>query len=482
MTITTPFAGNELADVTKARLTAILQAYGYDPSTYTTWGDARTDLNKVLPLISQSTIGATEQAGTFRPKLNALNASPIVNAPDLLTLYAYGATDAFDFVADQYIRSGTVGPSGLTVTRASSGYAETADGTLVNFGSNVLRRTDRGVLVEGARTNLLLRSQEFDDAAWTPTSAVTLTPTALASPSGVVDAYLMIATSGGGARGVTQTFTGTAAAHTFSLYAKPDSSTWFRVGTNDGSTVVNTWFNLSGAGSVGTSGAANTASIQAIGNGWYRLIITRTLAASASCAMTLRLANADNTSSATAGNSTYIWGAQVELGAFPSSYIPTVASTVTRAADVVTAVPTSGTDYPLSLYAEFERAVDTGGVVTILQTDAGTNNEATHLNLAAGGAARVTTTVGGTATNTIISGALIVGTPSKIAGRAQTNDVQIARDGTLGTLTTVAAMPTTPTNIRIGRRTTGNEAFGYIRRCAIFNTALSDADLEAITS
>jgi hypothetical protein len=78
-----------------------------------------------------------------------------------------GATDAWDFVDNSYMRAGVVTTNaGLTVTRASTGYAETSDGRLVSFASGVLRRTDKGVLVEDARTNLLLRSQEFNVAYW----------------------------------------------------------------------------------------------------------------------------------------------------------------------------------------------------------------------------------------------------------------------------------------------------------------------------
>jgi hypothetical protein len=405
----------------------------------------------------------------------------------LQALLNYGATDAFDFVADQYIRAGTVGPSGLTVTRASDGYAETASGTLVNFGAGVLRRTDKGVLVEGARTNLLLRSQEFDNAAWTLTSNTTLTPTALASPSGAVDAYLLTATAGAGFRGITQAFTGTAAAHTFSLYAKPDSTTWFRLSTFDGSTNLNTYFNLSGAGSVGTSGVGHTASIQAVGNGWYRCVVTRTLAASANCEMRVRLANADNVINAVTGDSTYIWGAQVELGAFPSSYIPTVASTVTRAADEVLVNPYTF-PAPFSAYAEYVPGGDAASQNIALAFAVTTSNQQIRIGKKTGGGTNEEAAfyVQNTTDQAFLrhgAGTANVGATVRQAVRVGTNDFASSVGGSAVLTDTSGTVPTID-RIGFGRRLVPDDLhlFGYIRRAAIFNTALSDADLEAITS
>jgi hypothetical protein len=71
--ITTDFVGTETAAVTKQRLTDILDFWEYDPSAYTTWGDARTDLNGLLADDPFTNIAATELAGTFLPKINYLN-------------------------------------------------------------------------------------------------------------------------------------------------------------------------------------------------------------------------------------------------------------------------------------------------------------------------------------------------------------------------------------------------------------------------
>ena len=71
--ITTDFVGTESAAITKLRFTEILDFWGYAPNDYATWGDARTDLNALLSGTSIGTIGASELAGVFLPKINALN-------------------------------------------------------------------------------------------------------------------------------------------------------------------------------------------------------------------------------------------------------------------------------------------------------------------------------------------------------------------------------------------------------------------------
>ena len=392
------------------------------------------------------------------------------------------AKAAWDFIANQArwnsLSVGALSSTpGWTFSRASTGYAQTSAGVLVPFASGELRRTDKGVLIEGARTNLCLRSQEFDNASWTKVTA-SVTANATTAPDGTATADLLTddATAGVTHR-TSRNFTFSAIQYMLSVYAKPNGRTWLGLRTPSG-TISS--FNLSGAGAVGALNHTSSG-IQALANGWYRCWIVWT-AGAASSAFGFDLQSADNTSTYNGDGASgiYLWGAQLEAASFPSSYIPTTTASATRAADVLT-VPVSGLDYPLSLFAEFERAVDTAGSEVICQIQAANNNDRSTLYVTSsdlGGS--FTFTGGAQVSGHSIAGALAVGTTYKLANRVDTNNTNAARGGTLGTNDTVCANPATPTTVRFGSDTS-SPSFGYLRRAAIWPRALTDAELTAVT-
>jgi hypothetical protein len=78
-----------------------------------------------------------------------------------------------------------------------------------------------------------------------------------------------------------------------------------------------------------------TATITNYGNGWYRCTITATTTANAG-GIAIYSANADNSITYAGTNGLaagYFYGLQLELGAYATSYIPTLGAAVTRGQD-----------------------------------------------------------------------------------------------------------------------------------------------------
>ena len=191
----------------------------------------------------------------------------------------------------------------------------------------------RGLLVEEQRTNLLLRSEEFNNLSWNKARS-SIAANATTSPDGTINADKLVEnTDVSTSHGMNQVFTGTAASHTFAIYVKAGERSQIRMKLFNGTVFVNeTYFDLA----TGTVGAGTGGTITNAGNGWYRCSITGTLAA-ASCQAQVFLAVGGSENYTGDGVSgAFLYGAQVEAGAFATSYIPTVASTVTRSADVAT--------------------------------------------------------------------------------------------------------------------------------------------------
>jgi hypothetical protein len=418
-----------------------------------------------------------------------------VNLLSQATAYLGGVTPYHyaDYITNRMLYAGAdvgtvAGGTGYSFTRASDGYYENADGTLTLFGSGALRRGDRGVLIEGSRTNLLLRSQEFDNASWTKTNS-TVTADSTAAPDGTITADTLTDNATIGFHEVTQSVAFTSGtSYALSGFFKAGTASLvqltFGLAAFSGAGYAN--FDLSAGTVAATGGTLVSSGIRALANGWYFCFIVATATATTSAVSSIIRINSSSATRAPSysGSSTtiFVWQADLQAGAFPSSPIVTVAASATRAADSLSY--TAGVTYPIQLFAEFERAVDTGAAETLLAIDNGTNNERVNLGLSAGdlfNLVLVKNAGGVDSVNTTVGSALSTGVTYKGATRAATNAVRPAFGGTLGTEDTAIDMPLAPTTIRIGANASGSQPFGYIRRIAVIQGAGTDAQLQSMT-
>jgi hypothetical protein len=236
-----------------------------------------------------------------------------------------------------------------------------------------------GFLVEESRSNLLLQSEDLS-TTWT-TAATTIETNVAIAPDGTLTADRIITDTTSAFHGVNQAITvvsGTA--YTFSVFAKPFGNNILRVGFSSvrfGTAVG--YFNLS-TGVLGTFTGA-TGTITPAGNGWYRCSLTATATSSGSGTNSLIYSSQSDNQGAYVGDGwsgLLAWGSQFEAGAFPTSYIPTVASQVTRAADTASMTGANFSDWYRAdegtLYAEYRVSEKTTTVYGAAINDGTLNN------------------------------------------------------------------------------------------------------------
>jgi hypothetical protein len=248
-----------------------------------------------------------------------------------------------------FANSRTLDPR-ITFTRSttatfvnSRGLIETAQINQPRFDHDPTTLESLGLLIEEARTNLALHSEDFTNAAWVNTNSFETTNAAV-SPDGATTADRLIPNNATvfNASNISQTISKAASAitYTFSVFAKEDAFDRIRLSPRDATnsannvTVIYSLIDGSVVSAVAASGTFTNASssVRAYSNGWYRVSVTFTTGTETSINNIIYAYD----SVASQGDGTsgiFIWGAQLEVGAFPTSYIPTVASSVNRAAD-----------------------------------------------------------------------------------------------------------------------------------------------------
>ena len=187
------------------------------------------------------------------------------------------------------------------------------------------------ILAEPQRTNLVTYSEDFSNSAWTKSNSTIATTTETVSPDGTENAskLTVIAVQ---YSGLYKTLDAASNKYSMSIFAKKGDKDWLYFIDGAGTTSV-AWFNISD-GTLGTI-TNGTATINNFGNGWYRCTYSDTNNNS-NVYFQIGLADANNSNTPSSGGHSYIWGADKEVGSFPTSYIPTSGSTVTRNQDIFT--------------------------------------------------------------------------------------------------------------------------------------------------
>jgi len=349
----------------------------------------------------------------------------------------------------------------------------------------------QGLLIEEARTNLIIQSEAFE--TWGPVSS-TVTTNAITAPDGATTADKISETTDANHHGFDQgsSVLTSGQPHSISIFLKKGTKDWIYMTAYTGYT-AGSWafFNIN-TGTVGTVGADVTqSSVQDYGNGWYRVSMTVPASATTGTFRTTHVLG-DNSAGGYLGNTAdhfYAWGAQLELGSFPTSYIPTTTAAVTRAADVATITDLSTIGYNASegaLVAKgtFDSPVVTGVINHALASlDVGTWSEMMELmwweNASRGFALFNSSS---TSQAQLFEGSIAVGDTKSLGIAYKVNDFAFSNSGGTVQLDTAGAVPA-PTQLSIGRRGDGAEMLnGHISRLSYYPTRLTNERLQRLTA
>ena len=361
------------------------------------------------------------------------------------------------------------------------------------FDHNPTTGASLGLLVEESRTNLFQYSEEFNNAYWSKTNvAGTVTANQAVAPDGATTADLYQEDTATTGRYLSRAIAYTSGTiYTISCWAKQAPGATRYLGLVFPSPAfgssVNASFTLSGTGSfvIATSGTNTSAQIQALPNGWYRCTLASQATTTTSAGVQLRLSNSATSGvQSYAGDGTsgiYLWGAQLEAGAFPTSYIPTTTATVTRSADVASI---TGADFS-SWYRQ-----DEGTVFSQAILPPGAFNTIVNINTTNNDTITSRTTATQANFNVVVSGTTQTGalnisyspyTVLKSVGCYALNNFALSANGATPVTDATGTVPAV-IQANIGRSAANNNyTNGTIARLAYWPQRLPNETLQAVT-
>jgi hypothetical protein len=383
---------------------------------------------------------------------------------------------------------------------------QTAASGVARFEHNPVTGESLGLEIEEQRTNLANYSEQFDNAYWTK-SAVTISANQNIAPDGTLTSDQITSDGTSNVHDTNRNGLSSSGSSTLSIYAKKASARYLYLALNhtgnfDYSSVV---FDLETgtAGTVVNAGnyTGGQASIVAVGNGWYRVSLSASHT-TANDYVFIGISDSLNPSrvgrgriTSTVSGSLFLWGAQLEAGSFATSYIPTVASQVTRSRDDAVMTGTNFSSWYRAdegtLYAEWNQYQSGYGgtstapfAVTDASATTATGNKMYFYPFQVGNKIRYQIIrVNGTVESNVTSGTAVADNVfGKNAMAYKVNDIAFSSNGaTVGT-DTLSRIPEVDRAF-IGTMLAGATPLnGNIKKIAYYPARISNAELQGLTT
>jgi hypothetical protein len=333
----------------------------YEINVGTTGGSSRSSIYQpIAGGVALSTfthsIWVRSASGTSAFSLGCWTGSVIVyssnfTATTTWTRFEFAHTNMFSqFQITPASGGGTVGNIlvfGAQLERSSTARAYIPTTTAAVFGPrfdhNPATLASLGLLIEESRTNQIIQSEDLGTTWSTDGGKVAVATNVIASPSGATNADKITENSVllerkiliGGVTAVASTV------YTYSCFLKAGERDVAQLafGGTFGNQFQNFIIGGVNAGTLGSGSGITSPQITALPNGWYRCTATITSAGAGATQVTIGPSDSSTllrwgTYVGTVGSGIFAWGAQLEVGAFPTSYIPTTTASVVRSADL----------------------------------------------------------------------------------------------------------------------------------------------------
>jgi len=206
-----------------------------------------------------------------------------------------------------YSQIPTNGSGDLSFTRASNG-----------------TRVNSAGLVEVCPWNLLTYSEDFSNAAWVKSNA-TITANSTTAPNGTTTADTLTTTSISQCH-IRQSYSFQIGVYTLSFYVKKVDLGFCYVEFGNAYCWVNlTTGAITGASQFGTGWTFVSASASSVGDGWFRVefVASCSIAGTYNARPLQPVASAGTYDSGALNQTTFIWGAQLNIGSTAKPYFPT---------------------------------------------------------------------------------------------------------------------------------------------------------------
>jgi len=323
------------------------------------------------------------------------------------------------------------------------------------------------LLLEPSRTNVLQNSEYFSGSDWI-NNGVTITDNAAISPEGKTNASLLTGVSGG--LGIVKFSTWTATNKVASCFAKSGTGNIFKI-ANVSAANRYVLFDLSD-GTISEESANWTGSIEDFGNGWYRCT-----------AISNNETGTFSLGTTAASDSVYIYGAQLEAGSYPTSYIPCMGTSASRAGDSCNGAGDSSTfnDSEGVLYAEISALANDSSNRIISVSDGSGSNRLLIKYDNSSNLIEASLTDGGV-DQAVLTHTYTIESDAKIAFKYKANDFALWVNGVEVDTDNSGTMPSGLDTLNFDNGSGGSAFYGNAKQILYFPTALTDAELAALTT